>query len=125
MVEASCRAGISALLQKMRASPVHQVDARRNWIQQCDGSRGWHICRGGDAGIADAAALPSKYVGILLIGLVYQLKFPCIKRNSAGAVNAAISARWQWRNQGAIPADEVVDYMRRIGNALRHFTRDE
>ena len=47
------------------------------------------------------------------------VEVPCIKRNSAGAVNAAVSAQMAMAGiKSAIPADEVVDSMRRIGNAL-------
>ena len=47
------------------------------------------------------------------------VEVPCIKRNSAGAVNAAVSAQMAMAGiKSAIPADEVVDSMCRIGNAL-------
>ena len=44
---------------------------------------------------------------------------PCIKRNSAGAVNAVTSAQMALAGVcSAIAPDEVIDTMRRIGNAL-------
>lgn len=47
------------------------------------------------------------------------VEVPCIKRNSAGAVNAVASAQLALAGvRSAIPADEVIDTMRRIGNAL-------
>jgi L-serine dehydratase len=47
------------------------------------------------------------------------VEVPCVKRNSAGAVNAIASAQMAAAGiVSAIPADEVVDAMRRIGNDL-------
>jgi L-serine dehydratase len=47
------------------------------------------------------------------------VEVPCIKRNSAGAVNAVTSAQMALAGvRSAICPDEVIDSMRRIGNAL-------
>jgi L-serine dehydratase len=47
------------------------------------------------------------------------VEVPCVKRNSAGAVNAIASAQIAAAGiVSAIPADEVIDAMRRIGNDL-------
>ena len=47
------------------------------------------------------------------------VEVPCIKRNSAGAVNAVTSAQMALAGVcSAIAPDEVIDTMRRIGNAL-------
>jgi L-serine dehydratase len=47
------------------------------------------------------------------------VEVPCVKRNSAGAVNAIASAQMAIAGiVSAIPADEVIDAMRRIGNDL-------
>ena len=48
------------------------------------------------------------------------VEVPCIKRNSASAVNAiSLGNRWQWQGiRSAITPDEVIDSMRRIGNEL-------
>jgi L-serine dehydratase len=47
------------------------------------------------------------------------VEVPCVKRNSAGAVNAIASAQMAVAGiVSAIPADEVIDAMRRIGNDL-------
>ena len=47
------------------------------------------------------------------------VEVPCIKRNSAGAVNAVASAQLSLAGvRSAIPADEVIDSMRRIGNDM-------
>ena len=47
------------------------------------------------------------------------VEVPCIKRNSAGAVNAISSAQMAMAGiRSAITPDEVIDSMRRIGNEL-------
>ena len=47
------------------------------------------------------------------------VEVPCIKRNSAGAVNAISSAQMAMAGiRSAIAPDEVIDSMRRIGNAM-------
>ena len=47
------------------------------------------------------------------------VEVPCIKRNVAGAVNALTSAQLAMAGiQSVIPADEVIDAMRRIGNDM-------
>ena len=47
------------------------------------------------------------------------MEVPCIKRNVAGAVNALTSAQLAMAGiKSAIPADEVIDAMRRIGNDM-------
>ncbi|MDD3239128.1 MAG: L-serine ammonia-lyase, iron-sulfur-dependent, subunit alpha [Lachnospira sp.] len=47
------------------------------------------------------------------------VEVPCIKRNSAGAVNAVTSAQMALAGiRSAIAPDEVIDSMRRIGNEL-------
>jgi L-serine dehydratase len=47
------------------------------------------------------------------------VEVPCVKRNSAGAVNAIASAQLALAGvESAIPADEVIDAMRRIGGNL-------
>ena len=62
--------------------------------------------------IADAAA----FALTNMLGLV---EVPCIKRNVAGAVNALTSAQLAMAGiTSAIPVDEVIDAMRRIGNEM-------
>ena len=47
------------------------------------------------------------------------VEVPCIKRNAAGAVNAVSAAQMALAGvRSAIPADEVIDTMRRIGNEM-------
>lgn len=77
--------------------------------------------QGGDAEcIANAAAFALKnMLGLTCDPVCGLVEVPCIKRNSAGAVNAAASAQMAMAGiKSAIPVDEVIDSMRRIGNAL-------
>lgn len=47
------------------------------------------------------------------------VEVPCVKRNVAGAVNAVTAAQMAMAGiVSAIPVDEVIDTMRRIGNAM-------
>lgn len=47
------------------------------------------------------------------------VEVPCIKRNVSGAVNAIISSQMAMAGiRSKIPADEVIDSMRRIGNLI-------
>ena len=77
--------------------------------------------QGGDAGqIADAAAFALKnMLGLACDPVGGLVEVPCIKRNVAGAVNALTSAQLAMAGiKSAIPADEVIDAMRRIGNDM-------
>ena len=83
--------------------------------------------QGGDAEcIANAAAFALKnMLGLTCDPVCGLVEVPCIKRNSAGAVNAAASAQMAMAGiKSAIPADEVIDSMRRIGNALPSSLRE-
>jgi L-serine dehydratase len=47
------------------------------------------------------------------------VEVPCIKRNAAGAVNAITASQMALAGiDSAIPPDEVIDAMRRIGNDM-------
>ncbi len=77
--------------------------------------------QGGDGEcIANAAAFALKnMLGLTCDPVCGLVEVPCIKRNSAGAVNAVTSAQMAMAGiKSAILADEVIDSMRRIGNAL-------
>lgn len=83
--------------------------------------------QGGDAEcIANAAAFALKnMLGLTCDPVCGLVEVPCIKRNSAGAVNAAVSAQMAMAGiKSAIPVDEVIDSMRRIGNALPSSLRE-
>ena len=83
--------------------------------------------QGGDAEcIANATAFALKnMLGLTCDPVCGLVEVPCIKRNSAGAVNAAASAQMAMAGiKSAIPVDEVIDSMRRIGNALPSSLRE-
>lgn len=47
------------------------------------------------------------------------VEVPCIKRNASGAVNAVVAAQIALTGiRSAVPPDEVVDAMRRIGKLM-------
>lgn len=74
--------------------------------------------QGGDARvIANAAALALKnMLGLACDPVCGLVEVPCVKRNVAGAVNAVTSAQMALAGiTSAIPVDEVIDAMRRIG----------
>lgn len=77
--------------------------------------------QGGDAmQIADAAAFALKnMLGLACDPVGGLVEVPCIKRNVSGAVNALTSAQLAMAGiRSAIPTDEVIDAMRRIGNEM-------
>ncbi len=83
--------------------------------------------QGGDAEcIANTTAFALKnMLGLTCDPVCGLVEVPCIKRNSAGAVNAAASAQMAMAGiKSAIPVDEVIDSMRRIGNALPSSLRE-
>lgn len=76
---------------------------------------------GGDAEcISHAMAFALKnMLGLTCDPVCGLVEVPCIKRNSAGAVNAISSAQMAMAGiRSAITPDEVIDSMRRIGNEL-------
>lgn len=70
--------------------------------------------------IANACALALKnMLGLACDPVCGLVEVPCIKRNSAGAVNAIASSQLAMAGiKSVIPPDEVIDSMQRIGNAL-------
>ncbi len=75
---------------------------------------------GDDETIVHAAALALKnMLGLTCDPVAGLVEVPCIKRNVAGAVNAVVSAQMAIAGlKSAIPPDEVIDSMRRIGHEL-------
>lgn len=75
---------------------------------------------GDDEQIVNAMAFALKnMLGLTCDPVCGLVEVPCIKRNSAGAVNAVTSAQMALAGIcSAITPDEVIDTMRRIGNAL-------
>lgn len=77
--------------------------------------------QGGDSNcIAQAMTFAIKnMLGLTCDPVCGLVEVPCIKRNAAGAVNAVASAQLAMAGiQSAILPDEVIETMRRIGNAL-------
>jgi L-serine dehydratase len=77
--------------------------------------------QGGDnVTIANAMTFAMKnMLGLVCDPVGGLVEVPCVKRNSAGAVNAIASAQMAVSGiVSAIPADEVIDAMRRIGNDI-------
>lgn len=81
---------------------------------------------GTDSMIANAAAFALKnMLGLTCDPVCGLVEVPCIKRNAAGAVNAATSAQMALAGiKSAIPADQVIDSMRRIGSAMPETLRE-
>lgn len=123
MVEAMyLTAGIGAVIaekQALRARPaaVRQKSVRASAMA----AAGLAYLQGGDdEQIVNAMAFALKnMLGLTCDPVCGLVEVPCIKRNSAGAVNAVTSAQMALAGVcSAIAPDEVIDTMRRIGNAL-------
>lgn len=71
-------------------------------------------------GCANALALALKsMLGLTCDPVCGLVEVPCIKRNVSGAVNAITAAQMTMAGiKSAIPADEVIDSMRRIGDDM-------
>ena len=77
--------------------------------------------QGGDSSaIINAATLSLKnFLGLVCDPVAGLVEVPCIKRNVSGAVNAITAAQMTMAGiKSVIPADEVIDSMRRIGNDM-------
>ena len=76
---------------------------------------------GGDCEeICHACALAMKsLLGLTCDPVAGLVEVPCIKRNASGAVNAVVASQMAMSGiRSAIPPDEVIDSMRRIGHLL-------
>ena len=88
---------------------------------------GLAFLQGGDeTAMAHAAALALKnMLGLACDPVCGLVEVPCVKRNVAGAVNAVTSAQMALAGiRSAIPADEVIDAMRRIGAGMPENVRE-
>lgn len=76
--------------------------------------------------IAHATALAIKnMLGLTCDPVAGLVEVPCIKRNVSGAVNAVVSSQMALAGvRSAIPPDEVIDSMRRIGHLLPECLRE-
>lgn len=73
---------------------------------------------------ATAMALKS-LLGLVCDPVAGLVEVPCIKRNVIGAVNAVTSADMALAGiESRIPADEVIDAMKRVGNAMPESLRE-
>ena len=81
---------------------------------------------GGAQSMANAAALALKnMLGLACDPVCGLVEVPCVKRNVAGAVNAVTSAQMSLAGiRSAIPVDEVIDAMRRIGAEMPENIRE-
>jgi L-serine dehydratase len=81
---------------------------------------------GSDEMIANALAFAIKnMLGLACDPVGGLVEVPCVKRNAAGAVNAIASAQMAMAGiASAIPPDEVIDAMRRVGNDLPSCLRE-
>ena len=70
--------------------------------------------------ILDAVALSLKnMLGLTCDPIAGLVEVPCIKRNVCGAVNAVVSSQMVMAGiKSAVPADEVIESMGRIGKLL-------
>ncbi len=76
--------------------------------------------RGGDDYIANATALALKnMLGLACDPVAGLVEVPCVKRNASGAMNALCAVDMALAGiKSAIPADEVFDAMREIGELM-------
>ncbi len=70
--------------------------------------------------VAHACAIALKAVmGLICDPVAGLVEVPCIKRNAMGAAEAMVAANLALAGvESAIPADEVIDAMRSVGNAM-------
>ena len=70
--------------------------------------------------ISHAAAIALKnMLGLVCDPVAGLVEVPCVKRNVAGAVNAMASADMALAGiKSAIPADQVIDAMREVGEKM-------
>lgn len=76
--------------------------------------------------IANSAALALKnMLGLTCDPVAGLVEVPCIKRNVSGAVNAVVASQMTKAGiQSAIPADEVIEAMGRIGSLIPQCLRE-
>lgn len=75
---------------------------------------------------ADACAISLKNsLGLVCDPVAGLVEIPCIKRNAGGAANALVAAELALAGiESVIPADEVIDAMKRVGNAMPESLRE-
>lgn len=81
-------------------------------LVQLEGGSAEAICHG-------AALALKSLMGLTCDPVAGLVEVPCIKRNASGAVNAVTAAQMALAGiRSALPPDEVIDSMRRIGKLL-------
>lgn len=85
-----------------------------------------HIMGGEDEACAHAFAMAlSSLLGLVCDPVAGLVEIPCVKRNVIGAVNAVSAANMALAGiESRIPADEVIDAMGEIGDALPSSLRE-
>lgn len=85
-----------------------------------------HIMGGGDEACAHAFAMAlSSLLGLVCDPVAGLVEIPCVKRNVIGAVNAVSAANMALAGiESRIPADEVIDAMGEVGDALPSSLRE-
>lgn len=75
---------------------------------------------------ANACAISLKNsLGLVCDPVAGLVEIPCIKRNAGGAANALVAAELALAGiESVIPADEVIDAMKRVGNAMPESLRE-
>lgn len=75
---------------------------------------------------ADACAIALKNsLGLVCDPVAGLVEIPCIKRNAGGAANALVAAELALAGiESVIPADEVIDAMKRVGNSMPESLRE-
>jgi len=81
---------------------------------------------GNEKQMADALAIALKnMMGLVCDPVAGLVEVPCVKRNAAGAVNAITAAEMALAGIGSyIPADEVIDAMRAVGDSMPSALRE-
>ncbi|HBP38211.1 MAG TPA: L-serine ammonia-lyase, iron-sulfur-dependent, subunit alpha [Clostridiales bacterium] len=76
--------------------------------------------------VAQACAIALKNVlGLVCDPVAGLVEIPCVKRNASGAANAILAANLALAGiESAIPADEVIDAMRSVGNLMAAALRE-
>ena len=75
---------------------------------------------GSEAKMANAVAIALKnLMGLICDPVAGLVEVPCVKRNAIGAMNALTAAELSLAGiSSAIPVDEVIDAMRRVGDMM-------
>ncbi len=77
------------------------------------------LCGGSPNMIDAAVSIALKNIlGLVCDPVAGLVEIPCIKRNASGVAGALWPQKWPCRHQSAIPADEVILTMKRVGDTM-------